>query len=88
MSGAVESHAGVEASVTVDERCHILRLPKELRLIIYEELLSLEKIYIESYDTPSIRELSEYEVATTRFYVYRLEGSASPHILRTCRQIY
>ncbi|KAK4542695.1 hypothetical protein LTR36_006267 [Oleoguttula mirabilis] len=82
------THAELKRDIGIEQRCYLFGLPEELRLIIYEKALSFTRIEIKSYDTPSIQLLSDNDIATTRFHVYGAKGSASPQLLRTCRQVH
>ncbi|KAK5136417.1 hypothetical protein LTR08_003062 [Meristemomyces frigidus] len=76
-----------------EPRCYILELPKELRLIIYAELLRPHTLRVYWFDKPSIVGMAAQEIATTRCFTYSREEEVPrqplyPGILRTCRQFY
>ncbi|KAK4550536.1 hypothetical protein LTR36_000115 [Oleoguttula mirabilis] len=73
-----------------EQHCYFLELPKEMRLLIYAELLSPKLVVLRSYDSPSIIGKPEADVATSRFFRSlepHCRGSTHPEILRTCRII-
>ncbi|KAK5118666.1 hypothetical protein LTR85_008131 [Meristemomyces frigidus] len=74
-----------------EQHCHFLELPKELRLIIYEELLQPDWLILRSYDSPSIIDEPKSEIAKSRFvrcFDEYARESLPPGVLRTCRQVY
>ncbi|KAH9845579.1 hypothetical protein Tdes44962_MAKER06490 [Teratosphaeria destructans] len=77
-------------------RCFLLEAPPEIRLHIYEIVLSPSTISLRSYDnedpTSSTCKDPETATTTTGYYHYFPPQEPSEHlqpaILRTCRQIY
>jgi len=67
-------------------RCYLLKLPKELRLQIYEILLKPAKLEIRSSDRPQISGLSHDRIQSD-FFVAPLQPSLHPRILQSCNKI-
>ena len=69
-------------------RCYFLELPAELRLQICQTLLCPEKVYIFSYDTPTILDISHDCASRSRFYGCVESDPVHPQILRVCAQVH
>lgn len=69
-------------------RCHLLEIPKEIRIDIYGYLLKPWKLQARSYTEYSTSGLSEREIVKSSFYGKVLEKALSPQLLQVCKTIH